>query len=294
MKMEPISEHEKQKIMVQTWYQMAAYTRQFICALYYVIDKERGALAGSGSFLYLNGESYILTAGHVAKESKTFQGLAHSTSYGERPTYISNPYKCLEHPLDLALVKIDPTFFASGEKTYLRAAQLASTSDGVDSDLLFLHGFPGEKSKPVYLLRGVFSETLPYGGFTGSCTKYCWFDPKLHIALHYASKGMIDASGKEAKWIDPHGLSGSALWKTNRAGTPARTWSPEMARIVGVVFAHDDKAESLIATRIEVVRDFLLFSIRQECAYLNWINRGRPLWDDLLDWVHAENRIGGL
>ena len=52
--------------------------------------------------------------------------------------------------------------------------------------------------------------------------------------------------------------------------------------------------QSLIATRVETVREFLLEAIRQERAYEFWEARGRLLWDDQRDWFEAVKLIPDL
>jgi len=67
-----------------------------------------------------------------------------------------------------------------------------------------------------------------------------------------------------------------------------------LSRIVGVIHRWDIKSESLIATRIEVVRDFLLDTIRHEAAYFKWLARGAPQQDDWRDWFEVVRAIHRL
>lgn len=284
---------EKSKLMMECIDAMKKFTAPTITALYDVIDSKTGTLAGSGTFITLRDRPYILTAGHVVFEALSHKGLAHSTKYGGLPRFIDDPMKLCGPPFDLGIVRLGATAFADSQHTAASSHYLAHDSAGVDSDLLFIHGYPGKKSYPSVLLNGVFAESYPYGAGT-SVSQYSWFDPDIHIALEFSPKGMIDEHGNEAGFIDPHGLSGSALWKTNRGGKSAAEWSPEQARIVGVVFAWDQKANSLIATRIEVVRRFLLDFLRDEFAYLRWEERGCPTNDDWSDWFASVDALEAL
>lgn len=281
---------EKARLMIQTVDAMARFTAPFITAIYDVIDKKSGQLTGSGTFINLRGSPYILTAGHVAYEALTHQGLAHSTKDGSPPGFISNPLKLAGHPYDIGVVRLDDGVLRDTPHTCAPSAYLAADSSGVESDVLFVHGFPGRRSKPIALFQSVFSTSLPYGAAT-SISQYSWFDPSLHIALGYSPAGMIDGNLSQPEFVEPFGLSGSALWKTNRAGTSSAGWKPEQARIVGILFAWDQKAHSLIAIRIEVIRDFLLRFLREEFAYFRWVQRTQPANDDLSDWYAAVDAI---
>lgn len=287
------SESDKARLMMQTFDAMAAFTAPFVTAIYDVIDERSGQLTGSGAFIELLGRPYILTAGHVAYEALTHRGLAHSTKDGSPPGFISNPLKLAGHPYDVAVVRLDERALHGTPHTCVPSTFLAEDSSGVESDLLFAHGFPGQRSKPIALFQSVFSKTLPYGSATSS-SHYPWFNPALHIALDYSPAGMIDGNLHQTDFVEPFGLSGSALWKTNRAGTTSAEWTPERARIVGVLFAWDQKAHSLIAIRIEVVRDFLLRFIREEYAYFRWLQRRQPANDDWSDWYAAVDAVPTL
>lgn len=287
------SDREKARLMKQTFDAMADFTAPFVTAIYDVIDEKSGQLTGSGTFIELLGKPYILTAGHVAYEALTHRGLAHSTKNGSPPGFISNPLKLAGHPYDVAVVRLDEGALHGTSHTCVPSTFLAEDSSGVESDLLFAHGFPGQRSKPIALFQSVISKTLPYGAATAS-SQYSWFDPALHIALDYSLAGMIDGNLNQPDFVEPFGLSGSSLWKTNRAGTTSAEWTPELAKIVGVLFAWDKKAHSLIAIRIEVVREFLLRYLREEYAYFRWVGRGSPTRDDLSDWYAAVDAIPTL
>ena len=284
---------EKMRRMMACFDAMKRFTEPGITALYDVIDERTGQLAASGTFIANRSERYILSAGHALWEATKHNGLAHSTKNEAKPRFIANPMKLAGHPYDLGIVRLDSDALDDTEHVAVDSSKLAVTSEGVESDLLFIHGYPGKTSRHVALLETVFATSLPYGAATSS-SQYPWFDPKLHIALDFSPRGMVDEHGRDANFIDPHGLSGSALWKTNRAGKTEAEWSPADARIVGVIFAWDEKANSLIATRIEVVRDFILGFVRDEFAYFRWHDNGRPPNTSYSDWIAAVDAIKSI
>ena len=109
----------------------------------------------------------------------------------------------------------------------------------------------------------------------------------------YPPDGWRDANGKPVPFPHPEGMSGSALWKTSRKERGSG-WTVQDARIIGVVTKWDQNANSLIATRIEYVNEFLLFALRQEFAFFHWHDRGRPPGDDWNDWFAAEASVKSI
>ncbi len=157
----------------------------------------------------------------------------------------------------------------------------------------YVHGYPGEKSHWLPIVNGgIHSESLPFGG-SDATSVWQGYDPKLHICISYPNDGWFDRSGKSIPMPAPEGLSGSALWQTYRRDH-STGWNPGMAEIIGVIHRHDPVAQSLIATRIEPIRGFILNVLRREAAYFNWLQRGEPSGDDWTDWFLAKTRIGGL
>jgi hypothetical protein len=84
---------------------------------------------------------------------------------------------------------------------------------------------------------------------------------------------------------EPPGFSGSLVWDTGYVRKRGQDWSPADATVTGLVFGWplSDQSDSLIATRIEVVRAFLIQALRHEAAYFRWLGRGKPYHDELTD-----------
>ena len=86
------------------------------------------------------------------------------------------------------------------------------------------------------------------------------------------------------------------MWDTGYVRKDGQNWSPDDAKVTGLVFGwpQSNLKDSLIATRIEVVRAFLIRALREEAAYFRWLERGQPSHDPLTDWVLAERSIADL
>ncbi len=287
---------------------MKPHTGRFVAAIYGCISRDDGELLGSGTFLEVGGTTYLLTAAHVAEEGlKRYWKMACSTGNGLPPQILENPIICRGFPSDLAITRVEPpppTAPGRGNPhgpqapslvgiDVLPSGRFASELGTAETDVLYVHGFPGKYSRFLRLGNGVFSDSFPYGTCLGS-SNYSWFNPSVHFAVEYPASGQQDEFGKPATLPDPHGLSGSALWKTNLNSVPVAAWSTDTARVIGVVTTWDMDAQSLVVTRIEAVREFVLWAVRQERAYFNWLGRGQPNGDDWVDWFAARNQLPDL
>jgi hypothetical protein len=293
----PLSPDEIEARMPAIGIAMKHHTFPHTSAIYGVFDENHGELVGSGTFVMLFGETFLLTAMHVAAaklalapdgSGRKYVGLAHSMASGDPPQPLTALCFGIPHPYDLCIIPVDGT--ALGDRKPVTIEAFASDADEAEHDLLFVQGFPADKSRSLF---GVHSQTYPYVTTIGECTRFDWFDQKLHIAVDYASSGLKDELGNPTDVVDPHGMSGSAIWATGRTST-GDNWTPAKAKIVGVVHNWDDKAGSLVGTRIEIVYGFLLHVLRSRLAYQKWQERGSPANDDWNDWFKAVDAIPRL
>ena len=179
----------------------------------------------------------------------------------------------------------------------------------VDKELLFFLGFPGStatRHEPATELNKRytwFGQPLATLGVPmlaqvirepiGSPLKY---DPHYHVAVHFPARALRHAGGEPVVMPNPHGFSGSLLWDTKFVACAGakKKWSPENARVCGVVWAAHSHPEIVVATKIDHVRSVLLDFLRHEAAHFHWIDRGRPLWEHMVDWQWAETTVTGL
>lgn len=271
---------------------MAVYTQPSLTPIYGSIDSATGELIGSGTFLNLCGNTYLLTAGHIAQKSKEYFGLAHSLSNAFRQVYITHPYHTLNDHIDLCLVKIDGQNLRGTDIVPLASSKLSRTSSNIHNDILFIHGYPEDWGKIIRFFNHPVSKSIPYGTIIGK-SGYDWFDDKIHFALGYPAGNLTVEKTAQPMPVIPRGLGGTAVWSTNLS-TLGTSWKYDAAEIVGIVHHWDERAQSLIATRIEVVRDFLIRSLRSEFAYYRWEERGSPFADDWNDWFAACEEITDL
>jgi hypothetical protein len=85
------------------------------------------------------------------------------------------------------------------------------------------------------------------------------FKARFHFAIDYKPDLATNVVGSHSL-PRPSGFSGSTVWNTGfvesrMAGVP---WTPDMARITGIVWGWPSSSGCIVATRSEYVRSFLL------------------------------------
>jgi len=250
---------------------MATDRRTFPAGIYGVVDENYGELVGTGTIVEIYGDSYLLTAAHVMKsanDKSRFRDIAFSIYAGKYPIVIDKNISVTEEPYDLALAELAEDDLKS-KIIYLPGSldpgkdfaplnavrELAFSSQNLSSEeLFFVHGLPGVRSRFTMFDNARHSSTLPYTATVGTCVDPT-FDPTLHISIDYPRYG-VDDHGKRIEMPDPHGMSGSALWRVNQSAQLDKQWSTAMAQIVGVVTGWDPVSNCLVATRIEIVHKY--------------------------------------
>lgn len=265
---------------------MREFTKPFIAQVFEVESAQRGKFLGSGTFIRLGDQPYLLTAAHVPNAARN-RHWAHSVDDATPPAQITLPWQCCSLPSDLAVASLDnDTFTGSNRVRPLSADFIAKELGSLEDDFLFVHGWPGERSHEVWsLAKGIASTSLPYTTVVGK-TGRAWFNDNIHFAIQYRVDGQHDEHGNLAQMPDARGLSGAAVWKSNWIVDPDN-WTPEKARVIGVAFDWDTDGGNLTCTRIEAVRAFINDSLRREAAYFRWEERGSPNDDDWDDWFSA-------
>lgn len=263
-------------------------TSGYVTAICGKIDNDEGKLVGSGTFVSLGGDTYLLTADHVIiQRRQLYEDLVRRSTPSPVPIgYCARS----EYRLDLSLAYV-------GNDTSIIPAPaqlLAASSSNVDDEHLFVQGFPETQSRFTAFGPAVMSDSQPYVTYTHVGLWPGYFDPAVHFAIEYPAPEVlqIDERGRPHALPPANGMSGCAVWSLSHS--VGAGWSPEQARIVGVAHRWDPVSQSLIVTRIEAVREFLLKVVRERRAFQLWQSRGAPWGDPLTDWVRAEGEVLAL
>lgn len=81
----------------------------------------------------------------------------------------------------------------------------------------------------------------------------------MHVAIHDPDTVRSEVDASEIDLPNPKGRSGSLLWNTRYLETvqAGLEWTPEKARLCGVIWYVLDKPDVVFANRIEVARQSL-------------------------------------
>jgi hypothetical protein len=274
--------------------QMANHVNDYIASISLEVSSNEGKLLGSGIYLQLCGQPYLITNEHVAREGQN-GNLGHSLTRGDYIHRINNPFQCIKEPIDTAITRIDKDHFVKGEQKAVPSFRVKTKFEPAQHDLLFILGFPGEKSRMSALAQGLISGAVPYLTQEAPLSEDNNFDSKYYFAIHYPyDTPLLTTENKRETLFDAHGFSGTAVWDTGYVETQGQNWKPENATIVGLIRGWDQKNHVLIAVKIEFIREFIIYALRQEAAYFNWRGRGQPCSDDWADWFWAEENIKDL
>jgi hypothetical protein len=275
--------------LARTVRDMSEHTLDFITPIIRVIDDRYGKLEGSGTFLELRANPYILTNEHVALQRETYR-LGHFVGDVLRVAQIVHPFRCFTEPTDAAVARIDQSVLDLGTKRPVPAARVDRSFSPVSGEVMFLHGYTDKGSYFSPHGQGLVTNTFPYAVDVAPLPRA--YDPDLHFALSYPAQGKVKdyCKGRPVDLPHPGGLSCTLVWDTKFVATGAR-WTPHHARVAGLVWLWDQADQLLIGTKVEILRHILVLTLRYEASYFNWINRQVPLWDDLTDWLAAEKAV---
>lgn len=252
---------------------MRSYVSPYLTPIAKGVNYNLGKLHGTGSFWELKGRHYLLTCEHVASEHKKHPQPGLSYLPDPNKEYIRcGCFVSVEEPEDLALFwNVNPP--TDGKAALIRG-RLASSSETVEGELLFICGFPQQNSTPVP--TQLFTRGLPYGCQKSSLPNCNRFHSNFHFAVRYPSFDVQSVEGESTPLPDPHALSGSLVWSTEfvRSGCSSN-WQPSQAKIIGVVWCWSQQGECLVATKVESLTAFLLQALQEECARERWESGGK-------------------
>ena len=245
----PEEEQRRLAIIHATDERMAAHSAPHITVIARRMADDEADFIGSGSFMVLAGQSFLVTAMHVVMDAASDAGTGAAFSNGDCKPYqlVTAPFSTDQH-LDIAIAPVTLDREPASMRQACPSAYIAQVAGSLD-DWLFVHGFPGTQSRYLRISQGIHSRTLPYGTVT-AIPSWPGFNPDLHFAIGFEPTSAQHSDGTSATLPDPHGMSGSAVWNTRRSEVGAG-WQPTDARIIGVIHRWDQHGRCLIGTRIE-------------------------------------------
>lgn len=263
-----ISREEWDELCAKVTDEMTSHVKRFAVPLTMSEEHGSGVAWGSGTYISLGRDTWILTAEHVLSNIPAGGRLAHlPKDGGDYNAAFGNP-EVAAWPVDAAALPIYPApqFLPEASRV---TSSIAESYSPVDEELLFFYGFPGytiERNDPRQKDKLIVSRfnylTVPGKPMLSQAIgpevdlSASNFDPLIHVAIHYPFAAQRAKDGAVVPLPNAAGMSGSALWDTKfvdcvNKGIP---WTPEYSEICGVVWAVFDNPEVIFATKIEQVR----------------------------------------
>jgi hypothetical protein len=223
---------------------------------------------GSGGYLRFTGRIYILTNEHVARPREANQPLSHQLAGSENVYMVSGDHLAKRWPLDLALIPVSPQAWDTPDNRSkaITPRLIALAHDPVPSELLTFAGFSGDRSDFYFgtlVTRGNSSTarevTLP--------TEDSRFKSRFHFGIDYRPDLATNVVGTAGLPRRP-GFSGSLVWDTGFVSCRLKgeDWTPDKARVTGIVWGWPSSNACLVATRAEYIRSFLLATLDEQLA----------------------------
>lgn len=272
---------------------MSEHTAPFTSPIDGIVSHEYCEPCGTGSYLRLLGKVYLLTNDHVAQHIRN-GGLSHQPREEDYAHRIIHPFMSMPSPVDSAISRVDDNSWDLATKAAIPANRIARSHDTARHELLFVQGYPGERSHWSALFNGRVSPAVPY--LTQEAPLPAGLDPKLYFALHYNPELARAVDDSHSHLPLPPGFSGSLVWSTNYFRCQGENWQPDQAVATGLVamWGQGVHSDIILAVRIEVVRMFLLQALQQEASYFRWHDQGRPAGSEKADWNWAIQHIPEL
>ncbi|TWW52756.1 hypothetical protein FSC46_00935 [Pseudomonas aeruginosa] len=241
---------------------MAEYLRPYRSGVFesFTNDGEEwGEGWGSGSYLRVGETVYVLTNKHVSSVIRDGRKLAYQFDGQDDIRLFARVYNEISAPFDLGLLPVAMSDWDAVEHSSkaITVDQIALAHVPVESEVLAFSGFAGQKVSFNY--NQLNSQCVCSLSKEIDVPEHPDINPRFHFALDYNPNLATSVIGNTGLPTPP-GFSGSTVWDTGfvRAKMMNEKWTPEMARVTGVVWGWPSCAGSIIATRAEYVRSFLL------------------------------------
>ena len=237
---------------------MTAYLKQFRTPVF-IDHGESGEGWGSGSFIELYGRKYILTNEHVAEPRRRSLHLGFRFDEQDQMPRILGDYAEQAWPWDLALLPVSNETWSSLEhgSVPIQEEQIALAHTPFPTEVFAFVGYAGERTTFMF-------QEMQFRATTSLAREvvlapHSDIDHRFHFGLAYLPDQATTIVGHHGLPTPP-GLSGSTVWNTCFVEAKAKgiAWTPNLAKVAGVVWGWPSGQGVVVATKAEHVRSFLL------------------------------------
>jgi len=228
---------------------MARYTKPFIASIVRG-ESEPANNPHVGTALRLDaGRMCIVTAAHVLDAAaKSASRVAVTAAYGAPPAVLAPTPIAIDRDADLAVL-LAPDNYPVGRDDFWSIRRVDVSEQKLSNDYLVVHGFPGVRSTYSSRAKGLFNASLPYGAMKREDRLPANLR-SFQFAMDFDEANFRAPDGRPADWLEPHGLSGSPVWRIGASGGRVGEWSPERCSLVGIVTQWWPDEKILVATKI--------------------------------------------
>lgn len=246
-----MKEDEWNQLCQDTVDAMAEYVSPFLSPISKVINTDYGELAGTGTYLEIDNSTVILTNQHVAAHSVSHQ-LTHQFHGNNQIHSINGGFESQNHPFDIAVAHID-IMASTHDALAVPFCLYAPQHDPVTGEILYLSGFAGDRSKFLY---GTLITPITSYATQEDIEQSRNLSP-YHFALPWLPDKVKSLTEHSPRLPLPPGLSGSLVWNTRRVECQidGQIWSPDQARVTGLIWGWSECSNWLYATKVEHLRD---------------------------------------
>jgi hypothetical protein len=215
------------------------------------------SLVGTGTYVDIDGQLYLLTCDHVTKFGKKKPLLVLLRGQDES---IPGPNDTIvKQPEDLSFGRIPDTPKLSQEHNSagLHLSSFACRHQPVEGEILFFLGTPGEDSEHIALLETTFVSAEPR--LVSEVPRFAR-DPLFVFCLpHQPAMAINVEGGTDRQAQNPEGFSGALVWNTRyiECARANRPWSPRYAQVTGMLRRWDSGATHLTCCRSEGILSFI-------------------------------------
>lgn len=246
---------DKIKFIQSTMEPMAWHTYPAIAGVVGIEDADTGRHVGSAVRLAVAGRCAIVTAAHVIREARTSARFAVTAVRGGAPFELSGDPDRVDDELDVAAYFL-PDEYPKDGIGFWPEERVDPTDEKLSTDSLFVHGFPEQRARFTPLLGGLVKRSFPYGVMLREDDLPANMKP-FQFAMDFDPANMFLPDGNGAEWLDPHGLSGSPVWRIGATGQKVDAWKPDLALLVGIVTTWCPDEKLILATKVAPLLDLL-------------------------------------
>lgn len=247
--------------------EMRKFTEPFVCPLSHEPNETVVRLRGTGNLIEVHLRRLLLTCEHVVTGSRKLSFRPHGT---DQPLKLDRPFAMAPDPYDVAVARIPCGLWQAvpHQGTPIPRDLFALTHHPVEDELLFFRGFAGENS--AFAFEVLASHSTSYT--TQEVKDADAPDSRYFFYLHHQPEKVTVIDSKNTRFENPSGFSGSLVWDTRylQCAQQQAAWSPEMARVTGLVLRWTPSDPGIVALRVEQLNSYLLSAVEDMYSNDDW------------------------